>query len=217
MFLKKPKKALFIDGSNFYHCLKEEGFEPNQLHFGKFCEKIVGEQSPAVYYYTALRKQEDDPNKYAAQLRFHQRIQSENPNLRLRLGKLQYRGKTNDDDIRAAAKAMGFIKQDIEKLPRLFESMQLTKEYKEKGVDVKLAIDLVEFSINNKLDIAIVLSGDADLVPAVALARKFKKRVINAHLFTGSAAELRNASDSHFTIGKETLKDCWRKQEGMQS
>jgi len=109
------------------------------------------------------------------------------------------------------------IKQDIEKLPRLFESMQLTKEYKEKGVDVKLAIDLVEFSINNKLDIAIVLSGDADLVPAVALARKFKKRVINAHLFTGSAAELRNASDSHFTIGKETLKDCWRKQEGMQS
>lgn len=41
---------------------------------------------------------------------------------------------------------------------------------REKGVDVALAIALVESAMLNEYDVAIVFSGDTDLIPAVEMA-----------------------------------------------
>lgn len=49
---------------------------------------------------------------------------------------------------------------------------------REKGVDVALAIGLVETAILNEYDVGIVFSGDTDLIPAVELAfRRTKPRI----------------------------------------
>ena len=46
---------------------------------------------------------------------------------------------------------------------------------KEKGVDVRLAVDLVLGACTNKYDEAIIMTGDADLTYAVSQAKIFKK------------------------------------------
>lgn len=47
----------------------------------------------------------------------------------------------------------------------------------EKGVDVLAALDIVELARDQRYDILLVLSGDADLVPAIQRARKHSKVV----------------------------------------
>ena len=71
----------------------------------------------------------------------------------------------------------------------------------EKSVDVKLATDLLE--LRQIYDIAIIVSGDADYVPAVKAVKDSGKRVVNVtfrtrnnHLLPGGARRLNLASDS---------------------
>lgn len=42
---------------------------------------------------------------------------------------------------------------------------------REKGIDVKLATDLIVGAIDNKYDVAIVVSSDADIIPAIDWVR----------------------------------------------
>jgi len=49
---------------------------------------------------------------------------------------------------------------------------------REKGVDIKLAVDLVIGATDNLYDTAIVISSDTDLIPAIQYARKAKKKII---------------------------------------
>ncbi len=47
----------------------------------------------------------------------------------------------------------------------------------EKGVDVKIATDLISNAFHNNYDIAILVSNDSDFVPAIQEAQKFGKQV----------------------------------------
>jgi uncharacterized LabA/DUF88 family protein len=49
--------------------------------------------------------------------------------------------------------------------------------YHEKGVDVKIAVDLVEGAYKNYFDTAIVISSDTDLIPAFKIVKEQKKSV----------------------------------------
>ncbi len=50
--------------------------------------------------------------------------------------------------------------------------------FREKGVDVKIAVDLVSFASKKILDCAILASSDSDLQPAVAELRERKVQII---------------------------------------
>jgi len=56
---------------------------------------------------------------------------------------------------------------------------------REKGVDVKLAIDLVIGAADDLYDTAIVVSSDTDLIPAIKYAR-YKKKNVEYIGFTGA-------------------------------
>ncbi len=56
---------------------------------------------------------------------------------------------------------------------------------REKGVDVKLAIDLVIGAADNLYDTAIVVSSDTDLIPPIKYAR-YKKKNVEYIGFTGA-------------------------------
>ena len=49
----------------------------------------------------------------------------------------------------------------------------------EKGVDVKLVVDLMKNAFENKFDKAILLSNDADFVPAIEEVQTLGKKVVN--------------------------------------
>ena len=55
--------------------------------------------------------------------------------------------------------------------------MKQDGDYKEKGVDVKLALDILDMAHQDKYDTAIVVSSDTDLIPAIIRARELKKNV----------------------------------------
>lgn len=49
---------------------------------------------------------------------------------------------------------------------------------REKGVDVKLSVDLVIGAVDNLYDTAIVISSDTDLIPAIKYVRKAKGKAV---------------------------------------
>ncbi len=50
--------------------------------------------------------------------------------------------------------------------------------FKEKGVDVKIAVDMVSMACDKRLDVAILCSSDSDLQPAIAELKKRNLEVI---------------------------------------
>ena len=70
----------------------------------------------------------------------------------------------------------------------------------EKGVDTALVTDLIQAAIDDLFDIAVLVSADADFVPAVDLVQnRTSKRVIHAH-FRPQGQALRNACWSHLFL-----------------
>lgn len=83
---------------------------------------------------------------------------------------------------------------------------------KEKAVDVKLAVDLIE--LNEIYDTAIIVSGDQDYVPAVKAIKDKGKHVVNVafktkggKLFPGGAWGLNAATDRNLEIDYYELKE----------
>jgi len=75
-----------------------------------------------------------------------------------------------------------------------------------KGDDVYLATDLIKGSYENLYDVAIIISGDADFIPAINLVRKNGKKVINAFFPKSSSYLLRNCCDGSINLRKALNK-----------
>ncbi|RJP20194.1 MAG: NYN domain-containing protein [Candidatus Omnitrophota bacterium] len=56
--------------------------------------------------------------------------------------------------------------------------------YVEKGTDVKLAVDMVALAFVNAYDVAVLVSNDADLEPAVEMVKQLGKQVEYAYLLS---------------------------------
>lgn len=82
----------------------------------------------------------------------------------------------------------------------------------EKAVDVKLATDMILLKEN--YDVAIIVSGDQDFVPAVEAAKDSGKTVVNVafktaknKLLPGGARRLNQRTDASIEISHETLRE----------
>lgn len=83
---------------------------------------------------------------------------------------------------------------------------------REKAVDVKLASDMI--TLKDIYDIAIIVSGDQDYVPAVEVLKDYGKRVVNVAFLTrsgqllpGGARRLNQVTDWSLNIPYETLDE----------
>lgn len=108
--------------------------------------------------------------------------------------------------------------ESLKKNPNLsihFGKLQIIRNrerisFREKGVDVKLAVDLITFAERNFYDVAILLSGDTDLVPAVENVLNRGKIIVNAYFLATSGKELRDKSKNAFRLNKKILETCLR-------
>ena len=71
-----------------------------------------------------------------------------------------------------------------------------------KGDDVHLATDLIKGAYENLYDVAIIVSGDADFIPAIKLAQKNGKKVVNAFFPKSSSYQLRNCCNGSINLRK---------------
>lgn len=80
--------------------------------------------------------------------------------------------------------------------------------YHEKGVDVRIALDIQRGAFKNEYDTCFVVSSDTDLLPAVAEARILEKEVVYVGFESFlSSAMVKNCSRTR-TITREMLQSC---------
>ena len=81
----------------------------------------------------------------------------------------------------------------------------------EKETDVRLSVDLVVGAYEDQYDVAMLISGDTDYVPAVKAVRKRGKRVIWCCFQNQShSKELAQSSDSCIELSDKILRTCRR-------
>ena len=79
----------------------------------------------------------------------------------------------------------------------------------EKGVDIMLATDLVNFAWTNLYDVAIVVSGDADFVYAVHAVKNRGKHVEIAYFDKSISKDLWNMADERHLLDRTFFKGLW--------
>lgn len=143
------KVAVYIDGSNFYHYLKDKEISfPKGVRFDfkRFIDFIVnGRVCPSMRYYTGIFRNFDHSKKSEELIR----------------GQQKFLAKLEDD---------GFV---IKRGKIMYDGGRV----REKGTDVKIATDLIVGAVDNLYDTAILVSSDTDLIPAIQYVRYKKKKV----------------------------------------
>lgn len=75
--------------------------------------------------------------------------------------------------------------------------------YHEKGVDVNLAVDLLVGAYEKQYDIAILISSDTDLIPAIEKVKILKKEIE----YIGFAHKPSLALQKHTTLSRLLIKE----------
>lgn len=204
------KKAIvFVDANNWYHNIKY-WFKPSNVDITKVSNLISAEKNLdilEVRWYISMPSIKDDPLTYKIQRTFLGHLQKKGVKIITR--KLQ----------RLSTKELKKKRQDLlsswdlcEKCkPIVEESFLDISDYnqKEKGVDVWIAIDMVKEAINNNIDCAVLISGDADFVPALNLIKEIKKEVLSVFVPRGYSNELRQKF-LFYILKKDDLIKCLR-------
>ena len=148
--INKEKVAVYIDGSNFYHYLKDKEINYSKgsgFDFNAFVNFLVGSQRVCVSkrYYTGIFRNIDGSLKSQELIRGQQKFLSKLD----RDGFIIKRGKIIYDNARQ----------------------------RENSTDVKIAVDLVIGAVDDIYDVAILISSDTDLIPAVKYVKYRSKKM----------------------------------------
>ena len=159
---------ILIDGGNFHHlALKKLGIQELEFDFEGFIKflangRVITENGKRFYVGSVREREGDIRSKQAMS---HQTSLFTTPRLNgweIRTSKLRTRTEriVIDDRVRNHEELLKKGVKEVE-----FERTR------EKGIDVKLATDLIVGAVDNRYDTAIIVSSDGDLVPAVDWVR----------------------------------------------
>lgn len=164
--------CVFIDGSNFYYACRENLGGRTDVNLGSFAAFLVGPARNLVrtYYYSCALPPDHDEDSRKSQQRFFTAVQRV-PYLELRLGKL--------------------VRRDVE-CPACNDRRV---RYQEKGVDMRIGVDMLATASKDLYDVAVLVSGDGDLVEAVKAVKDLGKHVELATFPKGRSDELAAAAD----------------------
>jgi len=151
------KVILFIDGNNFYYGLKSIYGDDKHLtnfNFNKLGQILAGKNREFLraFYYNASLDFSDDEKKYWKQQKFFDKVRNTDK-VKLVLVRLQKRKIKGTTDY----------------------------YYAVKGDDIHIAVDMVRGTFENTFDVAVLVSGDGDFVPAVKVVQEKGKSVENAY------------------------------------
>ena len=80
------------------------------------------------------------------------------------------------------------------------------KTYHEKGVDVRIAVEMIRFARQNKYDTAFLISSDNDLIPAVEEVFSFNKKVKYICAANRRSFLLSKATGDYFVLRQKDVK-----------
>ena len=176
------KAFVFIDGNNFYFKLKELSlqlggkFSLLDFDFKRFCEWLVIPDSLA------------DVRYYIGALK-RQRNSEKSEKMYADQQKLISRLQNKN-----ISTVFGHLIQHPD------------KTFHEKGVDVKIAVEMIRYAREDKYDTAYLLSSDTDLVPAVEEVNSLGKKVCYVGIAKGQSFGLTKVSDDVRLLRPEEIK-----------
>jgi len=171
--MKKEKVQIFIDGGNFFHLvLKKLDIEEDKFLFDDFVKFLANDREVVGkrYYIGTVREKEGDKKsieKMSKQTKLFTVLK--NNGWDVKTSKLRIRTEKIKIDDRVSNY------QELKK-KKVYE-IELTT-MREKGIDVKLATDLIVGAVDDKYDTAILVSSDSDLIPALDWIRTRKHKKI---------------------------------------
>ena len=171
--------AVFIDGRNLYHGLRKVlSIYDNDVDFRKLAEALsLGRLLIGCYYYNASLNISYDKTRYWKQQKLFDILRL-TPGFRVMLCPTR---KTIRPD--------GHV------------------EYTVKGDDIWLATDMLSLAYENQYDEAIIVSGDADFVPAIRQVRKIGKTATNAYFMSRGSNALKSSCDRWLALDN-IVKQC---------
>lgn len=160
------KAQLFIDGENFSYKIEDffikQGIAKSKIDIENIdLKKLIALAFPDITF--------DKVNYYAAKLRMHK----ESPVKSHELITKQRVLKTNLEKQGINFIIAGNVRPQVVRVDGKSKTI-----FKEKGVDVRIAVDLVALSCDKHIDTAVLCSSDSDLQPAVAELHKRGIQVI---------------------------------------
>src|SRR3990170_979844 len=170
----KDLVAVFIDGSNLYHALREN-FSRTDLNFAEFVRKLCGgRRLYRTYYYNVLQEQSLYPEGYREQQEFLDAMRK-TPYMEVRLGHTK-------------------LRQGVPV---------------EKGIDIMLATDLLQYGFNRLYDVAILVSGDGDFAYALQTAKNMGKHVEVAYFERNVSKDLQEIADQSHVLNRAFFDGLW--------
>ncbi len=154
------RAQLFIDGENFIYKIEDslvkQGVVKHKINVENInLKKLIELALPDITI--------EKSNYYAAKLQFHKESPAKSKELILKQRIL----KTNLERQGFNFILAGNVRPQVVKVDGKSKTI-----FKEKGVDVRLAVDLVALSCDKSIDLAILCSSDSDLQPAISEIRK---------------------------------------------
>lgn len=177
--------AAYIDGFNLYHGLRSKhGHKYLWLDLELLVTKLLKphQELAVVRYFTASVR--NDAPALARQSSYLGALDAHAPRLDIRLGRFQ------------------------EKSLRCHQCGAAWRTYEEKETDVSIAVAVVEDAATDLFDVALLVSADSDLCPAIRAVRRIdpEKKVIAAFPPRRRSDELRRVADVAFTIGDANIR-----------
>jgi len=94
--------------------------------------------------------------------------------------------------------SIGFDSFEVRTKPLQFQNNKIFQ----KGIDVQLAVDMIAHAYNNSYDVAILCSGDVDLLESIRLTKNLGKKVIVCSSWGTSAKAIRKEADIYIDLSK---------------
>lgn len=210
--LPSSRYAVFIDvgylraeGRNFFSNLMSKiRIRMNTTEIADWCRGIEGHLFKAFWYDGAYPKSHKSAKIQQQILAEIEQI----PNFELRLGHIvKSRPKYEPhlrDAINITAPNLGLDPNQI--INELEKNGAFKPEYKQKGVDTLLVLDLIRLAQQGDIDTAVLIAGDGDFTEAVRFAQNLGTRVSIATPNRHSVSrELSRLADNIIDLDQDTL------------
>jgi len=209
------KKAIFFfDANNWYHNVKKY-FNPSEIDIQKlvkfFCE-VKKYELVEIRWYASVPSISDGSDMYYRHVSYLESLEKKGIKvIRRKLQKL-----SNQEILKKKQEAINNL--DFCKVCRKLAEAHFLDladiKRKEKGIDVWIGVDMLNLAvIENKCDVCVLISGDADFVPALEIIKNKNKEILTAMTPLGYSKELIEKFP-YFIIKNETLLRCFKDYPG---
>lgn len=200
------KAIIFIDANNWYHNLKYF-IKPSKINICKLKELLSEKYSLEILeirWYTSVPDIEDNKLKYLMHMNFLGHLEKQK--IKIITRKLQ---KLSNKELKKKRREIVEAWDLCEVCKPIVDEAFLDiadNQKKEKGIDVWIAIDMIKAAIDGT-DCCVLISGDADFVPAFNLIKEVGGEVLSVSVSGGYSNELRQKFP-YYILNKEDLNKC---------